>query len=54
MPSFAVDVGKRTNKAVTSLRVGGFAVPAIIRNGSLRVNAVILRKLKKKILQRFQ
>jgi hypothetical protein len=54
MPSFAVDVGKRTNKAVTRLRVGGFVVPAIIRNGRLRVNAAILRKFEIKILQRLQ
>jgi hypothetical protein len=43
-----VDVGKRTNKAVTR---HGFAVPAIIRNGSLRANVVILRKFEMKILQ---
>jgi hypothetical protein len=46
------DASKRTNKAAARLIVGGFAAPAIIRNGSLRGKTVILRKFKMKILQR--
>jgi hypothetical protein len=44
------DACEKTNKAVTRLRVRGFAVPAIIRNGSLRVNTSSFAKMK--ILQR--